>query len=137
MHGGAPAHLAVLNASFECSLRFSTTPRRGLQMPTVPRRARPGAQLRTSARMAPAKGDGHLVVQERQAAQAKAPMRGEDVPGDSGVAWAVIALERPAGPRASCAPPRPASEVRPAAAFAVPRTSWGRSVDRHRPWRNP
>src|SRR3954447_16788228 len=56
MHGGAPAHLTVLNASFECSLRFSTTPRRGLQTPTIPRRARPGAQLRTSARMAPATG---------------------------------------------------------------------------------
>src|SRR4051794_29834728 len=60
MHGGAPAHLTVLNASFECSLRFSTTPRRGLQMPTIPRRARPGAQLRTSARMAPAKGGGRV-----------------------------------------------------------------------------
>src|SRR3981081_2759100 len=78
----------------------------------------PRVPLRTSALMAPAKGGGRVGLQERQAAQAKAPMRGEDVPGDSGVAWAVIALERPAGPQASCAPPRPASEVRPATAFA-------------------
>src|SRR4029079_10451595 len=69
------------------------------------------------------------VVQGRQAAQTKATIRaGKTSQADLELLWAVIALEWPAGPRASCAPPRPASEVRPATAFAVPRTSWGRSA---------
>src|SRR3569623_1139122 len=42
----------------------------------------------------------------------------------------------PAGPRASCAPLRPSSEVLPGACAAAPRMPSDRSAGRHRPWRN-
>src|SRR6478735_6360504 len=80
-------------------------------------------------------GNGVVDWSSRNAKPRRRRHRCADVPGDSGVAWAVIALEGPAGLRASCARPLPVSEVRPATAFAVPRTSSGRSADRHRPWR--
>ena len=139
MSGGAPVPLMISNFSFHCPWRFRRRRGEGARIPTVrTKRSAPGAVRIERRDGLPRRRQRPLVdcfVERREGAQPPGA-RGR-YPRPNLNVEAVIASELLAGPQASCARPRHASEARPATASAVPRISWGRSVDRHRPWRNP